>query len=164
VVSYLQEIILWLIGKDLLPSQICCLLSIELDSLTLKHLPLIPRFVKISFYNQSIIKISTTLLPREVSHDPRDNIQVALRKSSRIINKQLMQTFKRSASPKESKVPIIIKSSSLSSSEKSKSASLRTPKKGSHKNNNDGVDSKINLSSKISLRGSPDLSRGIEMF
>ena len=71
-----------------------------------------------------------------------------------------MQTSKRSVSSKESKAPKVIKSSS--SSEVSKLASLRTPKKGSYKNDDDSDDSKSNASSKMSFWGSPDLSRGIE--
>jgi hypothetical protein len=96
----------------------------------------------------------------EVSHDPSDSMQAAPRKSSRIRNKKLIQSSKRSVSSKDSKAPKIIKS--LSSSEKSKLASLHTPKKGSHKNDNDSDDSKSNASSKISIWGSPDLCRGIE--
>jgi hypothetical protein len=87
-------------------------------------------------------------------------MQAAPRKSSRIKNKKLIQSSKRSVSSKDSKAPKIIKS--LSSSEKSKLASLHTPKKGSHKNDNDSDDSKSNSSSKISIWGSPDLSRRIE--
>jgi hypothetical protein len=104
--------------------------------------------------------MSSSSPTREVSHDPRDTIHAAPRKSSRIRNKQAMQTSKRLVSSKDSKAPKIIKS--LSSSEKSKLASLYTPKKGSHKNDNDSDDSKSNASSKISIWGSPDLCRGIE--
>jgi hypothetical protein len=86
--------------------------------------------------------MSSNSQTREVSHDQRDTMQAAPRKSSRIKNKQLMQTSKRSVSSKESKAPKIIKSSS--SSEMSKLASLRTPKKGSYKNDDESDDSKNN--------------------
>jgi hypothetical protein len=109
-----------------------------------------------------VIKVSSSSPTREVSHDPRDTKQAAPRKSSRIKNKQLMQASKRSVNSKESKAPEIIKS--LSSSEKPKLASLRTPKKGRHENDDDNDDSMSNSSSKKSFRGSPDLSRGIEKF
>jgi hypothetical protein len=56
--------------------------------------------------------------------------------------------------------PKVIKS--LSSSEMSKLASHRTPKKESYKNDDESDDSKSNSSSKMSIWGSPDLSRGIE--
>jgi hypothetical protein len=52
----------------------------------------------------------------------------------------------RSVSSKEFKAPKVIKSSS--SSEISKLASLRTPKKGSYKNDDESDDSKSNASSK----------------
>jgi hypothetical protein len=94
-----------------------------------------------------------------IYNDPRDAMQADPRNSSRIRNKQLMQTSMRSFSSKESRAPKIIKS--LSSSEKSKLASLHTPKKGSHKND-DSDDSKSISSSKILFCGYPDLSRGIE--
>jgi hypothetical protein len=103
---------------------------------------------------------SQTKTTREVSHDPRDTMQAAPRELSRIKNKQLMQTSKRSVSSKESKAQKVIKSSS--SSEMSKLSSLRTPKKGSYKNDDESDDSKRNSSPKISFWGSPDLSRGIE--
>jgi hypothetical protein len=64
-------------------------------------------------------------------------------------NKKLMQRTKRSVSSKEFKAPKII--TSLSSSEMSKLASLRTPKKGSYKNDDDSDDSKSNASSKMSF-------------
>jgi hypothetical protein len=91
---------------------------------------------------------------REVSHDPIDTIQAAPRMSSRIKNKKLMQSSKRSVSSKESKAPKVIKSSS--SSEMSKLASLRTPKKGNYKNDDESDDSKSNSSSKMSFWCSPD--------
>jgi hypothetical protein len=69
-----------------------------------------------------------------------------------------MQTSKRSIGSKEYKAPKVIKSSS--SSEKSKLASLRTPKEGSYKNNDESVDNKSNASSKMSFWGSPDVSKG----
>jgi hypothetical protein len=84
-------------------------------------------------------------------------MQAAPRKSSRIRNKKLTQSSKRSVTSKDSKAPKVIKS--LPSSEKSKLASLHTPKKGSHNNDNDSDDSKSNSSSKISFWGSPDLSK-----
>jgi hypothetical protein len=86
---------------------------------------------------------------RKVSHDPKDTIQAAPRKSSRIKNKQLMQTSKRSVSSKKSKAPQVIKS--LSSSEMSKLSLLRTPKKGSYKNDDESDDSKSNASYKMSF-------------
>jgi hypothetical protein len=107
--------------------------------------------------------MSSNSQTREVSHDPRDTIQAAPRKSSRIKNKQLMQSSKRSVSSKESKAPKVIKLSS--SSEMSKLASIRTPKKESYKNDDESYhsdDNKSNASSKMSCWGSPDLSRGIE--
>jgi hypothetical protein len=41
-------------------------------------------------------------------------------------------------------------------------SNIRTPKKGSHKNDDDSDNSKSNSSSKKSFWGSPDLSRGIK--
>jgi hypothetical protein len=114
---------------------------------------------KLSSYNQSIIKMYSTSQTREVSRDPRDTME-ALRKSSRTKNKQLKQSSKRSVSFKDSNSPKIIKS--LSSSEKSKLASLSTPMKGSHKNDPDSNYSKRNLLSKMSFWYSPDLSVGMD--
>ena len=105
--------------------------------------------------------MSTNSPSREVSYDPRDTKQ-APRKSSRLRNKdkERKQTSRGSVSSKESKAPRIIKSSS--SSEKSKLATLHTPKRGSPKTNDDSDDSKSNSSSKMSFWGSPDLSVGVE--
>jgi hypothetical protein len=96
---------------------------------------------------------------RETSHHPRGNMK-APRKSSRNKNKQLKQTSKMSVSSKDSKAQKIIKT--LSSSEKPKLASLRTPRKGGHKNDHDSDDSKSNLSSKMSFWPFPDLSVAID--
>jgi hypothetical protein len=130
------------------------------------HLPLLPILhptcVKLSFYKQNFIKISTDLSTREVFHDPRDTLQ-APRLSSMTKNKQLKQTSKRSVSSKDSKAPKIIKSSS--SSGKCKLTSLQTPKEGSHKNDHDSDnsdDNKNNLSSKMTFWGSPDLYVGMD--
>jgi hypothetical protein len=103
--------------------------------------------------------MSSTSPTREVSYDPRDTLQ-APRKSSRIKNKQLKHSSKASVNSKNAEAPKII--NSLSSSENSKLASLSTPKKGSHKNDDDSDDSKSNLSSKMSLWCSPDLSVGMD--
>jgi hypothetical protein len=82
------------------------------------------------------------------------------RKSSRIKNKQLKQASKGSVSSRETKTPKTIKS--YPSLKKSKLASLHTPKRGSHKKDDDNDDMKSNLSSKVSFWGSPDLSAVIE--
>jgi hypothetical protein len=95
---------------------------------------------------------------REVSHDPRDTMQVP-RKSSRLNNKGPLNTSRRFVSSKASKAPRITKSSP--SSEKSKLVKLKSTKKENFKDN-DRNDSKSNSASMLSLWGSPDLSAGVE--
>ena len=97
---------------------------------------------------------------RQVSHHPRDTIQ-APRFSSRLKNKWILQTSKRSVRYKGYKAPKIIKS--LSSFEKSKLAKPRTPETGSWKKD-DSDESKSNSLSKMSFWGSLDLSIGVEIL
>jgi hypothetical protein len=96
---------------------------------------------------------------KEVFHDLRDTMQVP-RISSRLKNKEALQTSRRSVSSKESRAPKIVRLSP--SLEKSKLTKLRTPKKGKCKDYNNAKDSNSNSTSKMSFCGSPDLSVGFE--
>ena len=99
---------------------------------------------------------------REVSHDLREPEQRQQR-LSRLNSKFQGGQFKKSDSPKDSKILMIIKSSS--STYKHRLEALHSPSKRSPKfvnSHEDSDSSKSTTSSKMSFWGSPDLSPGIE--
>ena len=100
-------------------------------------------------------------LKREVSHDPRD-VEKRQRRSSILYRKHQGVHAKRSVSPKDSKMPKILQSSS--STGKLKRETLNSSNKGNPtaiKSYKDSENSKSKSSSKVSFGGSPDLSVGI---